>query len=190
MPKLIVTAVFGVFLVSLVSVQSFAQTAMSVQYGRILEIGTEQLDNSKGKKGGVVVGGLAGAYSGKGKSSSNKALRILGGAAVGGAVGGKAASGEINTYIVELLNGQTVKVAIDRGNFAIKDCVAVEANSKSANLRRVSEQFCIADVPQEYKEEHKREANECDAAKNAVVSATTEEEIKVAAMKMDILCQE
>jgi outer membrane lipoprotein SlyB len=190
LPNLIIIAAFGAFIGSLFPMQTAAQTAMSVQYGRILEIGTEQLDNSKGKTGGTVVGGLAGAYTGKGKSNSNKALRILGGAAVGGAVGGKAASGEINSYIVNLLNGQTVKVAIDRGNFAIGDCVAVEANSKSANLRRVSEQFCIAEVPQEYKEEHKREANECDAAKQAVVNATTEDEIKTAGMKMDILCQE
>jgi hypothetical protein len=73
----------------------------------------EILNNSEGKAGGTVVGGLVGVYTGKGKSTP------------------------------------------------------------------VSEQICIADVPQEYKVEHKRGTNECDAAKQAVVSAMTEDEMNI-----------
>lgn len=169
---------------------AYAQSSMSVNYGRIVEVGQEQLDNSGGKTGGAVVGGLAGLYSGRNKSGSNQALRTLGGAAVGGAAGGAMASGTVDAYIIELLNGSSVKVLIDRGNFRRGDCVAVEQGSKSANLRRVSDQYCVAEVPQEFKEEHQREASECDMAKQGVLNATTEEEIRAAGLRMDILCQD
>jgi hypothetical protein len=59
-------------------------------------------------------------------------------------------------------------------------------------MRRVSEEFCrnYASVPQQYKVEHKKEADECAQAKQQLLDAQTEDAIKAAQMKMNILCQD
>jgi len=76
------------------------------------------------------VGGLVGLYTGKGKSTSNKALRTLGGAAVGSAAGGTMARGTELVYTVSLVNGGTVRIIMDSGNFRSGDCVAVEQGGR------------------------------------------------------------
>jgi outer membrane lipoprotein SlyB len=169
-----------------------ASKVMSVAYGTITGVNQQERDTSGGKTGGALVGGLLGLYSGKGKSGSNKALRTLGGAAVGSAAGGTMARGTEMVYTVSLINGGTVRVIMDSGNFHRNDCVAVEQGGASANLRRVSSEFCShnTSVPQQYKAEHQTEANECAEAKQQLLGAQTEDAIKAAQMKMNILCQD
>jgi outer membrane lipoprotein SlyB len=186
----VVTALLSVILFTTGSVQ--ASTVVSVAYGTITGVNQQEKDTSGGKTGGAVVGGLLGLYSGKGKSSSNKALRTLGGAAVGSAAGGVMARGNEMVYTVSLVKGGTVRIIMDSGNFHGGDCVAVEQGGASANLRRVSEEFCShnASVPQQYKSEHEKEADECAQAKQQLLEAQTEDTIKAAQMKMNILCQD
>jgi outer membrane lipoprotein SlyB len=169
-----------------------ASNMVSVAYGSITGVNQQEKDTSGGKKGGALVGGLVGLYTGKGKSTSNKALRTLGGAAVGSAAGGTMARGTELVYTVSLVNGGTVRIIMDSGNFRSGDCVAVEQGGASANMRRVSDEFCRnnASVPQQYKAEHDKEANECAQAKQQLLDAQTEEAIKAAQMKMNILCQD
>ena len=165
---------------------------LSVDYGTITGIGQQKKNTSGGRTGGALVGGLVGLYSGKGRSTSNKALRTLGGAAVGTAAGGAMASGTDAVYTVSLIKGGTVRVIMDSGNFHRGDCVAVEQGGASANMRRVSGEFCSnnAAVPQVYKAEHQKEADECAQAKQQLLDAQTEDAIKAAQMKMNILCQD
>lgn len=165
---------------------------VSVAYGTVTGIDQQQKDTSGGKTGGALLGGLVGLYTGKGKSGSNKALRTLGGAAVGSAAGGVMARGTEMVYTVSLVNGGTVRIIMDSGNFHRGDCVAVEQGGASANMRRVSEEFCSNNtrVPQQYKAEHRQEANECAQAKQQLLDAQTEDAIKAAQMKMNILCQD
>ena len=169
-----------------------ASNMVSVSYGSITGVNQQEKDTSGGKKGGALVGGLVGLYTGKGKSTSNKALRTLGGAAVGSAAGGTMARGTELVYTVSLVNGGTVRIIMDSGNFRSGDCVAVEQGGASANMRRVSEEFCRnnASVPQQYKTEHVKEADECAQAKQQLLDAQTEDAIKAAQMKMNILCQD
>ncbi|MGD8843566.1 MAG: hypothetical protein PVJ83_08845 [Gammaproteobacteria bacterium] len=169
-----------------------AANMVSVAYGTITGVGQQEKDTSGGKTGGALLGGMVGLYSGKGKSTSNKALRTLGGAAVGSAAGGAAARGTEMVYTVSLVSGGTVRIVMDSGNFRSGDCVAVERGGASANMRRVSEEFCIhnASVPQQYKAEHEKEADECAQAKQQLLDAQTEDAIKAAQMKMNILCQD
>jgi len=179
---------------AILSTAGSAQAAkmISVAYGTITGVNQQEKDTSGGKAGGAVVGGLVGLYTGKGKSSSNKALRSLGGAAVGSAAGGTMARGTELIYTVSLVEGGTVRIVMDSGNFHRGDCVAVEQGGASANMRRVSGEFCShnAGVPQQYKAEHQKEANECDQAKQQLLDAQTEDAIKAAQMKMNILCQD
>lgn len=169
-----------------------AAKMISVAYGSITGVGQQEKDTSGGKAGGALLGGMVGLYSGKGKSTSNKALRTLGGAAVGGAAGGAVAKGRETVYTVSLVEGGTVRVVMDSESFRSGDCVAVEQGGASANLRRVSEEFCrnSSSVPQEYKAEHDKEAGECAQAKQQLLDAQTEDTIKAAQMKMNILCQD
>ncbi|HYQ72689.1 MAG TPA: hypothetical protein VET88_12275 [Gammaproteobacteria bacterium] len=169
-----------------------AASIMSVAYGTISGINQQARDTSGGKTGGALVGGLVGLYTGKGKSGSNKALRTLGGAAVGSAAGGAMARGTDMVYTVSLVDGGTVQVIMDSGNFHRGDCVSVERGGASANMRRVSNEFCVhnTQVPAQYKSEHKKEADECAEAKQQLLDAQTEEAVKAAHMKMNILCQD
>jgi hypothetical protein len=59
-------------------------------------------------------------------------------------------------------------------------------------MRRVSSEFCSHNeqVPQQYKAEHEKEANECAQAKEELLAATDEAGVKTAHMKMNILCQD
>ena len=94
-------------------------------------------------------------------------------------------------YTVDLVGGGTVRVVMDSGNFHQGDCVSVERGNTN-NMRRVSSEFCSHNeqVPEEYKAEHTKEANECAQAKEELLAAQDEEAIKVAHMKMNILCQD
>lgn len=167
-------------------------TVMSVSYGTITGIAQQERDTSGGATGGALLGGVVGLASGSGRSRSNRALRALGGAAVGSAVGGSAARGTEMVYTVDIVNGGTVRVVMDSGNFHRGDCVAVEQGGPSANLRRVSSEFCLnnAAVPQQYKAAQQAEADRCAQAKQRLLDAQTEEEINSAAMVMNLLCED
>ena len=188
--SLAVTALLSAILITTVNAQ--ASKMVSVAYGTITAVNQQERDTSGGKAGGALVGGLVGLYTGKGKSTSNKALRTLGGAAVGSAAGGTMARGTEMVYTVSLVNGGTVRIIMDSGNFRSGDCVAVEQGGASANMRRVSDEFCrnYSSVPQQYKAEHEKEADECAQAKQQLLDAQTEDAIKAAQMKMNILCQD
>ena len=188
--SLAVTALLSAVLFTTAYAQS--SKMVSVAYGTITGVNQQERDTSGGKAGGALVGGLVGLYTGKGKSTSNKALRSLGGAAVGSAAGGTMARGTEMAYTVNLVSGGTVRIIMDSGNFRSGDCVAVEQGGASANMRRVSDEFCrnYAKVPQQYKVEHEKEADECAQAKQQLLDAQTEDAIKAAQMKMNILCQD
>jgi outer membrane lipoprotein SlyB len=186
------------FMTALLSINFFAAgsvqaaTVMSVSYGAITGISQQARDTSGGASGGAILGGLVGLASGSGQSRSNRALRTLGGGAAGSAVGRSMAQGTEIVYTVELVSGSTVRVVMDSGSFHRGDCVAVEQGGVSANIRRVSNEFCYNDddIPQQYVAEHQREADECADAKQRLLDAKTEEEVNTAAMVMNILCQD
>ena len=169
-----------------------AATIMSVSYGTITGVNQQARDTSGGATGGALLGGIAGLASGRGQSRSNRALRSLGGAAVGSAAGRTMAQGTEMVYTVGLLNGGTVRVVMDSGSFHRGDCVAVEQGGPSANLRRVSSEFCLnnAAVPQQYKAAIQGEADQCAQAKQRLLDAKTEEQVNTAAMVMNVLCQD
>ena len=168
-----------------------ANTLMSVAYGTITGINQQQTDTSGGTRGGAIVGGLAGFATGRGQSGSNRALRTLAGGALGSAAGRTMARGTETVYTVNLIDGGTVRIVME-GNFRMGDCVSVERGGGSNNMRRVSSEFCTnnARVPDQYKAEHRREADECAQATQRLLNAQTEDEIRNAQTIMNILCQD
>ena len=151
--------------VLIVSHSAQAASAVSVAYGTITNVSQQEKDVSGGKAGGAVLGGMVGLYSGKGKSSSNKAAPL---AARKSVLSPEARWPRARkaVYTVSLVEGGTVNVVME-GTFRTGDCVGVEQGGASANLRRVSDEFCrnSGSALQPYKAEHKKEADECAQAK-------------------------
>ena len=72
----------------LVAGEAMAQT--TVTHGRITAVRQVDIQNQGANAAGTIVGGALGVASGSGQSSSNRALRGVGGAAVGSRLAGAA----------------------------------------------------------------------------------------------------
>jgi hypothetical protein len=82
----------SVALLGTVLVGGLAQAQVNVSYGRITAVRQVDIQNQGAQAAGTLVGGALGVASGSGQSRSNRALRGLGGAAVGSRVAGAAGS--------------------------------------------------------------------------------------------------
>ncbi len=140
--------------------------------------------------GGALRGGAVGYVIGKGSSPGKKRRGMLGGAAVGGVIGSKAAGGS-NTayeYAVALASGERVAIVTEQGGIDAGDCVAVDRGA-SANIRRVSEVHCQTPDGQP-SPEHVVEAQQCEAAKAALLDAETSAALEAAVRRARRLCEE
>lgn len=180
------TGTFLLFFCVMIS-QAVQAYEMRVQYGYIIGLEREVSDNSNYHRGGAIIGGLLGYWSGEGQSGSNKALRALAGSSLGSAISRSDHHDSIYRYAVQLENNKVRYVVMDQGSFSMGDCVAIE-HGRLANLRRVANVFCEHEVPDSYQRSHVRNAKACELAKQEVLNATTEENIKMAALKMQVLC--
>ena len=170
-----------------------AGQSVSIQYGVVA--GSRQVDLKSGAvPGGALVGGTLGLVSASGKSSSKKARNAIVGAAAGGAVAGSAqGSTKGMLYEVDLGGQGRIQIVSDQREIRTGDCVAVEKAGDTANIRRVAAAFCnpanaqaVADV----KPETQREAEECLAAKQQLVDATSTSAADLAAKKIALLCDD
>jgi len=170
-----------------------AGQSVSVQYGVVTS--ASQVDLRSGAvPGGVLVGGALGLASASGKSSSKKARNAIIGATAGGVVAG-AAQGDTRgmLYSVDLGAQGRIQVVSDQREIRIGDCVAVEKAGDTANIRRMSESYCDpanAQAVSAVAAESQREAEECLAAKQQLVDATTTSEADLAARKISLLCND
>ena len=95
-------------------------------------------------------------------------------------------------YDVSLTSGESLQIITDQAGIDIGDCVAVEATEKHANLRRVSTVHCDAGSAG-WQDSHvqanaKKAAADCQQAKRALLSAATDEEVKLAVRRAQALC--
>lgn len=191
-----VATVTVTMLAALALVPAAAQRAgqsTTVQHGRVTS--ARQVDLTSGAvPGGALVGGTLGLLSASGKSSSKKARNAIIGAAAGGAIAGASQGSRHGMlYEVDLGSGSKVQVVSDQREIQLGDCVAVERAGDTANVRRVSAAYCdktnaaaVAAVAAESREE----AEECLAAKQQLVDATTTEAADLAARKISLLCND
>ena len=170
-------------------------TAMSVQYGVVQRVESVRAEANTG--GGAALGGLTGLAlaAGTGGSRNQQIAGAAGGALVGGLIANQsAANQQLRQHTVRLNNGSSVAVITDHHNIVAGDCVAVE-QGRHANIRRVSPVMCndLADTSRPaYASTHRanvREAEECEQAKREVLNAQTEEDIRLAHMRMRALCE-
>jgi outer membrane lipoprotein SlyB len=184
---------------SAATVMAFEASAqVRVQYGRITNVQSTTVTDSTSRTVGTLVGGGIGLATGSGQSGSNRALRGIGGAAAGRAVGNMAGSSQALEYTVLVDGTQTVRIVSDQAGKRIGDCVAVE-QGQFANIRLVPDSRCAprpqaapakAAPPPAVAPADAQQASACEQAKSQVLAAKTDEEFNVAERRMRLLCGE
>jgi outer membrane lipoprotein SlyB len=178
-----------------------ATAQVRVQYGRITNVQSVTVTDPSSRAAGTLVGGALGVVSGSGQSGSNRALRGLGGAAAGRAVGGAVGNTQAFEYTVLIDGTQTTRIVSDQAGKRIGDCVAVE-QGQFANIRLVPDSRCAPARPAQAAAPAKaapapapvaedvQAASACEQAKSQVLAATTDEQFAVAERRMRLLCGE
>lgn len=171
--------------------------AMTVGYGRITAVRPTTIDNRTAQTGGTLVGGALGVASGSGRSSSNRALRGVGGAVAGNRIAGAVSGSQAFEYTV-LIGGQTTTIVTEQAGLRVGDCVSVERGNFN-NIRLAADARCnppprpannakAAPAPAPAAAAAVQEANACDQAKEQVLAANTDEEFDRAERRMRLLC--
>lgn len=157
----------------------------AVTYGRITAVSQGTASSSDARTGGAIVGGTVGLISGSGQSSSNRALRTVGGAAAGRALGSAGSSRPIFEYTILIDGRSTISVVTDEARLRVGDCVAVERGSFN-NLRLVDDARCAAGAKPAPQAES--EANACQKAKSELLRADSDDAFDRAERRVRLLC--
>lgn len=187
-------AVLGTALFALEAVAS-----TTVSYGRITAVRQVNIENQGAQAAGTLVGGALGVASGSGQSRSNRALRGIGGAAVGSRVAG-AASGNTGFEYTVLIGNQTTRIVTEQSGLRVGDCVSVERGQWN-NIRLVSDDRCNAPAARPAATpaatparapapaaEDLAAANACEQAKQQLLDASTDADFDRAERRMRLLC--
>lgn len=192
-------AVQGVKIVAAVAMLYGCATAVvaqtTVNYGRITSVNLVTETSGGAQIGGAVVGGALGLLSGSGQSGSNRALRGIGGAAVGQQVGRVATRSQAFEYTILIGGRTTVQMVTDEAGLRVGDCVAVERGAFN-NLRLVDDSRCdpsraaapSAAPPPTQVADDVRVADACIAAKQQLLLAESDEAFDRAERRVRLLC--
>ena len=164
---------------------SAATAQTSVSYGKITAVKPVAVENAKAQGAGALVGGTIGLVSGRGQSGSNQALRGVAGGVAGQQVAKRASTKQAFEYTILIGGKSTTTVVTDEAGMRVGDCVAVERGSY-VNLRLVDDKQCAAGVKPT--SAATRDADACNAAKDEVLKATTDEAFDRAERKVRLLC--
>lgn len=170
-----------------------AHAQTSVSYGRITDVRLVDVESRSSQNTGALVGGLLGASSGgSGRSSSNRALRGVGGAAVGSRVGASMGRSQAFEYTVLLGGTQSTRIRTEQAGLRTGDCVAVERGSMN-NIRLVSDDRCnqaAASTPRATPAPPRavETADACTRAKEQLMAAETDEAFDLAERRVRLVC--
>lgn len=162
-----------------------AQT--TVTYGRITAVRQVDIQNQDARAAGTLIGGALGVASGSGQSRSNRALRGVGGAAVGSRLAGAAGSSTGFEYTVLINNTNTIRMVTEQAGLRVGDCVSVERGSLN-NIRLADDARCDAPANTPVPASATAEANACAAAKEQLLNANTDADFDRAERRMRLLC--
>ena len=159
---------------------------VSIQHGIVTDATSVDLEAAAGR--GAAVGGLAG-YA-LGRSSSSRTRNAILGTAIGAAASSAGSRQTGMQYTVDTGRGM-IEIVSDQREIEVGDCVTVEnAGTDSANIRRASSALCSGDEPLNaaLEEDRQDDAADCVAAKDAVLSAESDEDIANAIRTARIEC--
>ena len=175
-------AVLGVTLVA-----ADAMARSQISYGRITAVRQVNIENQGAQTAGTLVGGALGVASGSGQSRSNRALRGVGGAAVGSRLAGAAGSSTGFEYTVLIGGTNTIRITTEQAGLRVGDCVSVERGQFN-NIRLVPEERCTAAATAAAPAGDQATADACEAAKQQLLNASTDAEFALAERRMRLLC--
>lgn len=169
----------------LVSGEVYAQTTVS--YGRITAVRQVDIENQGAQAAGTIIGGALGVASGSGQSRSNRALRGVGGAAIGNRLAGAAGSSTGFEYTVLIGGTNTIRMVTEQAGLRVGDCVSVERGTLN-NIRLADDARCDAAANTPVPASAAAEANACAAAKEQLLNANTDADFDRAERRMRLLC--
>ena len=164
-----------------------AVATTTVTYGRITAVRQVNIQNEGAQAAGTLVGGALGVASGSGQSRSNRALRGVGGAAVGSRLAGAAGSTTGFEYTVLVGGTNTIRITTEQAGLRVGDCVSVERGQWN-NIRLASDDRCDARAGTPPPASAVAEADACEQAKQQLLNATTDADFNLAERRMRLLC--
>ena len=177
----------SIALLGVVLVAGEANAQTTVTYGRITAVRQVNIANQGAQAAGTLVGGALGVASGSGQSSSNRALRGIGGAVVGNRLAGAAGSSTGFEYTVLIGGTNTIRMVTEHAGLRVGDCVSVERGAFN-NIRLADDARCQAAANTPVPANAMAEANACVAAKEQLLNAATDADFDRAERRMRLLC--
>ena len=175
--------------------EAFAQRAgqsTTVRTGTVTESRSVDLNDGNAIKGALVGGAFGSVLTRSSKGSSRRDRNAAIGAIAGASrQASKTKQGRL--YTVTTNDGTMVQVATEQTEIRIDECVFVEEAGGTANIRRAPDTACAPEtqallLEADMIEELQEEANECGAAKQELVDATSDEAVDRAIRKVQLLC--
>jgi outer membrane lipoprotein SlyB len=171
------------------SARSTGPTHSTITYGRITAVDRVTLENAGAQTAGALVGGSLGMLSGSGQSSSNQALRGVGGAFAGQQLA-RAMSNEQGFRYTILSNGRSFTVVTDGASLRVGDCVSVERGQFN-NIRLAPDSSCPASgAAATPSRAAVSEADACNAAKDQLLVANDQAAFDLAERRVRLLCND
>lgn len=160
---------------------------LRIRYAEVVEIDRVQLPSAA--PAGAVVGGFTGLVLARNKSTGRQVASGIGGAALGG-LATKALEGDRLGYSYQLRysDGSMSQFITEKGYLQRGDCVSVE-RGQYANIRRVANVLCESGSSAAADKTHVRGAEQCHAAKDQLLAASSDEEIEAASRKVAVICE-
>jgi len=177
----------SIALLGVVLVAGEANAQTTVTYGRITAVRQVDIANQGAQAAGTIIGGALGVASGSGQSSSNRALRGIGGAAVGNRLAGAAGSSTGFEYTVLIGGTNTIRIVTEQAGKRVGDCVSVERGQFN-NIRLADEARCNAAANTAAPASARAEADACISAKEQLLNAATDADFDRAERRMRLLC--
>ncbi len=138
---------------------------------------------------GAVVGGFTGLVLSRNQSTGRRVASTVGGAALGGLATAALEGDRLGySYVLRYRDGSVSNFITEKGYLQSGDCVAVE-RGQYANIRRVAPLLCADNAPPAVEPSHVSDAEQCHAAKEQLLAATSDEEVELAARKVSIICE-
>jgi len=164
-----------------------ANATTTVTHGRITAVRQVNIENQGANAAGTIVGGALGVASGSGQSRSNRALRGVGGAAVGSRLASAAGSSTGFEYTVLIGGTNTIRIVTEQAGLRVGDCVSVERGQFN-NIRLADDARCTAAANAQASAADRAEADACLAAKDQLLNAATDADFDRAERRMRLLC--
>lgn len=160
---------------------------MRIRYAEVVDV--ERVKMPSAAPAGAVVGGFTGLVLSRNKSTNSQVASGVGGAALG-ALATRALEGDRLGYSYQLrfADGSISRFITEKGYLQRGDCVSVE-RGEYANIRRVAKSLCEDGPSATVTQSHIRDAQQCHAAKDQLLAASTDEEIEAASRKVRVICQ-